>query len=256
MNLSEREIRSYLVCENDLRFRLFECVGSTNTIAKENRDEPEGLVIAAQSQSEGQGRFGRKFHSPESGLYTSILLKPKLDGTEVGFITVIAAVAVCMTIERLTTEKPGIKWVNDILLFGKKVCGILTIGALTPSGASEYAVLGIGVNLSCPKDGFAQDIADIAGAVFHETDPGMTNRFLAELLNNFFALYNEFDRVEIARQYRDRSIVIGRDINVSQGNETYSAHVVDMDERCNLILRCDDGVEKKLFCGEVSIRLK
>ncbi len=253
--LSENRIRENLTCSTDLRFKLYDSVTSTNTILKEFSSEDEGLVIVAEQQSEGRGRLGRTFYSPKNGLYTSILLKPNFSAEDIGMITLTAAVAVCLTIERLTDHVPKIKWVNDILIDGKKVCGILTQGTLGIDKGLEYAILGIGVNMYEPNLGFDREISDIATAIFSPFQPDRYNLFLSEMLNNFFNLYNNADWEDMSKQYQSRSIIVNKNIEVLEGTDSYRAYVVGMDERCNLLLRLEDGSPKKLFCGEVSIRI-
>ncbi len=253
-HLSEDRIRSYITCKKELTFMLFDSVSSTNDIVKKHSDSPEGLVVVAEHQSNGRGRLGRTFHSSQNGLYTSILLRPTLKSDELSVITLIAAVALCRTIEQHSNKKPGIKWVNDIFIDGKKVAGILTLSSLNRAGGADYAILGIGVNLFEPKGGFNDEIKTIAGAVFDKHIEDLPAMFLAGLIDNFFSLYPQrLD--EVTGEYRERSIVLGRDITVNEGDKTYNAHVLDMDEQCNLLLRLENGESKRLFFGDVSIRL-
>ncbi len=253
--LSEEVVRSYLDKGLDLRFMLFESVGSTNLLMKQYCDMQEGLIVAATQQTDGRGRLGRSFYSPAgSGLYVSILLKPEGSNADATMLTALSAVAVCNTIEQLTDAKPGIKWVNDIQIGGKKVCGILAQGAITADGEQAYVIAGIGVNLYPPKQGFPEEIKEIAGTVYKK-GCNENSLFLATLLNNFFRLYKNFNASMIAKEYKERSIVIGKDITVLQAGGTYNAHVEDIDESCNLILRDENGRPVKLQSGEVSIRL-
>ncbi len=253
--LSEKEIRAYLDCSLDIKLMLFDSVGSTNIVMKQHTDSSEGLVIAASQQTDGRGRLGRSFFSPAgSGLYVSILLKPKSDCSDTTMLTAMSAVAVCSTIEQLTREKPGIKWVNDIFINKKKVCGILAQGAITSTGEQAYVIVGIGLNLYEPPQGFPQDIKEIAAAIYKE-NTAENNRFLAVLLNKFFALYSNYDKKIIASEYRNRSIVVGRDVTVVRGNDKFNAHVIEVDDSCNLIIRSQDGHTEQLQSGELSIRL-
>ncbi len=253
-HLSEEQIRSHINCKKELNFLLYDSVSSTNDVIKKHLDSQEGLIVIAEHQSEGRGRLGRVFHSPQNGIYMSMLLKPTLKGDEISVITLAAAVALCRTIEQLTDKKPGIKWVNDIFIDGKKVSGILTLSSINRDGSANYAILGMGINLFTPKGGFDSEIKTIAGAVFDMPDDDLYAVFSAALIDNFFSIYP--DRLdEVSREYRERSIVLGRDITVNEGEMVYNAHVVDMDERCNLMLRLENGESKRLFFGDVSIKL-
>ena len=131
-----------------LRIEYLPVAGSTNTLAKERAaaGEPEGLVIAAGEQTAGRGRMGRSFYSPAgTGLYMSLLLRPKCTAAECALLTGAAAVAAAESVEALTGRRTAIKWVNDVLLEGRKICGILTETALDPgSGRPDWAVVGIG----------------------------------------------------------------------------------------------------------------
>lgn len=125
---------------------------------KANEEIPEGYVIIANGQTEGRGRRGRSFYSPvDTGIYLSILLRPKEIATnELTNLTSMAAVAACETIEEVSGQTPGIKWVNDIYIDGRKVSGILTEASISmENGSVEYVVVGIGFNVYLPEDGFS-----------------------------------------------------------------------------------------------------
>ena len=128
-------------------------------------------MLVAESQTAGRGRLGRSFHSPVgTGLYMSILLRPTFSAERALFITTAAAVAVCRAIEQETGLKPQIKWVNDIYLHEKKICGILTESSINfETKGLKWAVLGIGLNLSEPEGGFPEEIRSVAGALFAES---------------------------------------------------------------------------------------
>ena len=130
-------------------------VTSTNDIVKELAKDgnDEGYVLIADSQTQGKGRLSRSFYSPDnSGIYMSILLRPKLQAKDFPLITTCCAVAVAKAIEKVCKIDAKIKWVNDIYISGKKVCGILVESGI--SNDSSFAVVGIGVNVSVPKDNF------------------------------------------------------------------------------------------------------
>ena len=143
-------------------------VTSTNTLLKAQAEQgaPEGTVLIAESQTAGKGRLGRHFTSPPgTGIYFSLLLRPHCTAEKSLFITTTAAVAVCEAIEQVTGLNPQIKWVNDIYLNEKKVCGILTEASVDfENGGLNWAVLGIGINIAVPKEGFPEEIRSIAGA--------------------------------------------------------------------------------------------
>ena len=167
----------------------FETLPSTNAYLKEKAEELcEGTVVIAGNQTAGRGRFARKFHSPEnSGIYMSILLKPDFSGLDATYITNLAAVAVSESVEELSDRKTQIKWVNDVLIEGKKICGILTEGKIDPAtGKPNFVVLGVGINAFTPQGGFAEEIRDIAGAVFDRFDEDLKNRLTASVIDKVF----------------------------------------------------------------------
>ncbi len=216
--------------------------------------EPEGLVVIADRQSAGRGRMRRAFFSPEgSGLYMSILLRPSLKAGDSVLITAAAAVAVAEAIESLTGRDARIKWVNDIFLDGKKVCGILTEGTISADGHLESAVLGIGVNIASPPGGFPETLQDIAGAVFSSEAPKEARACLAANILERFYGYRALEARAFLGGYRDRSLVVGRPVMVTLGEEIFPALAKSIDDDCRLIVETAKGA-LPLCAGEVSIR--
>ena len=156
--LDSAEIRRFLRdAAKGFEPETFDTVDSTNSIARQRAAAGacEGLTLIASSQTTGRGRKGRNLFSPDgTGIYMSVLLRPQASPQIALRITTMAAVSVCQAIEGLCSREPGIKWVNDIYMDGRKVCGILTETALAAGGRLEYVVLGIGVNALEPEGGF------------------------------------------------------------------------------------------------------
>lgn len=257
--LSVQGIRNHLspLCSG-LRPDVFISVDSTNNICRQraNLGEDEGYVAIAGAQTSGRGRMGRSFYSPsDTGIYMSILLRPvRFPGAQVLRLTTMAAVAVCEAIESMSDSKADIKWVNDIFIDGKKVCGILSEGSYSlEDGSIDAVVVGIGINAYTPKDGFPEEIADIAGSVFESSGAGKRNHLAAEVLNRFMYYYTGKSSVDHMVSYRKRSIVLGKDIEFTKHGKTYKAHAVDLDENGGLVIRYEDGREDLLDSGEVSI---
>lgn len=234
-------------------------VSSTNTVLKELAEKGgrEGMVVIAEHQDRGKGRLGRSFFSPKGlGLYMSILLRPDFSAEESLAITTAASVAVAEAIDRLTGEYSRIKWVNDVYLHGRKVCGILTEAALDfESGKLNYAVLGIGVNIQAPPGGFPEGIREVAGAIFPTPAPaGARARLAAEILNRFFEIYRTLpDRTDYMAEYRARSLLNGMEVTLRQGNAQWDGLVLGIDEQARLIVRLPDGQKKSFGAGEVAI---
>lgn len=259
--LTVRGIRSHLdEGSKTLRPDVFVRVNSTNTICieKAKAGEPEGYVAVAGTQSAGRGRRGKAFFSPaESGIYMSILLRPVgLTENQVLHFTTMAAAAVSEAIEAISGKKTDIKWVNDIFIDGKKVCGILSEASYgIQTGSLEYVIVGIGINAYEPSGGFPASIAGIAGSVFDEPVTGLKNRLAAEVLNRFMAYYKCLPDTPYSDEYIRRSMVTGKDVTVYKGGEALAAHVLGIDEEFGLKVRYDDGSVEILRSGEVSIRI-
>lgn len=259
--LSEFGIRKYLGdCQNKFNLKVYKTISSTNTVLKELAAEgaPEGTILIASEQTSGRGRMNRKFYSPTgTGLYMSILLRPRMNAEEALFLTTAAAVAVARVIEEISGKTAGIKWVNDVFVEGKKVCGILTEASFDmESGGLEYAISGIGLNISSPEGGFPDEIKDIASAIFDkESVPkDAKNRITAGIIKYFTEYYETLSQRTFFDEYVRRSIIIGHDIKVTGRGEPRAAKALAIDENCNLKVQYEDGSQELLSSGEVSIR--
>lgn len=259
--LSVRGIRSRLSedCAG-LRPEVFLSVGSTNTLCHEKArsGEAEGYVAVAGAQTAGRGRRGRSFYSPAgTGVYMSLLLRPQgFTGDQVLGLTTMAAVAVSESIEALSGKKAEIKWVNDIFVDGKKVCGILSEAMYeVPSGALQCVIVGIGINAYAPEAGFPPEISESAGCVFDKPEVDLKNSLVAEVLNRFMKYYDDPKSDAVYDEYRTRSMVIGKDVKVLKKDSALKAHVLDIDRDCGLVVRYPDGTEEVLNSGEISIRV-
>ena len=259
--LSELGIWQYLNPEcKMLDIQVLQEVGSTNEMLREKAISgcPEGTVLVAAMQTDGKGRMGRRFYSPaDTGVYMSILLRPvSIHSSKALRLTTMAAVAVCEAIESVSGKSALIKWVNDVYVDSKKVCGILTEGSVSlETGSLDYAILGVGINIYCPEKGFPAEIENIAGYIFDEKERDVRNKISASFLNNFFKYYLNGDFDSYIAEYRRRSFVIGKKIEVINGEESRNAVAVDVDSSCQLIVRYEDGTSEHLSAGEISIRL-
>lgn len=244
-----------------LKLECRDTVTTTMDVGKQaaERGEAEGYVIVAEHQTAGKGRMGRSFYSPPgSGVYFSILLRPRLTAEQSLLITTGAAVACARAIEALSGQAAEIKWVNDIYLGGKKVCGILTEAALDlESGGLHYAVLGIGINLTPPEDGFPEELKGKAGALFSDGKPSdLRCRMAAEVLDRFFDLYPTLQDKAFINEYRARSMLTGQAVDVLRGDTSRPAVVLGIDDDFALIVAYDNGEVAHLASGDVSVRKK
>jgi len=237
----------------------FPSLPSTNDRLKELAEAgaPEGKVLLSRSQTAGRGRMGRSFFSPAgSGIYMSLLLRPRMSAGQALLLTPMSALAVCEAIEEVCRVRAEIKWVNDILVGGKKVCGILTEAAFRPGeGQSAYVVLGIGVNVFKPEGGFPPALQGEAAYLQEERRPGVMDRLTAEILNRLLTYYGTFERGGFLEPYRERSCVLGREISVAEGGRTFRARAVEIDDRCALVIQTADGARRALTSGEIKIKL-
>lgn len=258
--LSEPGIRRLLDPRwETLKICVIPSVDSTNALLREraNAGAPEGSVILAGTQTRGRGRLGRQFYSPaDSGLYLSLLLRPAgWSPAQAVRVTTMAAVAACQAIEAVSGREAAIKWVNDIFMDGRKVSGILTEGSFNLEiGSLDYIVLGIGINLYPPDAGFPADISATAGAVFPQPCSDGKNRVAAEFLNRFLEIYRSGDLAGYTAEYRRRSFILGKAVDVLSPEGKRPAVALDVDGDCRLLVRYEDGTVEQLSSAEVSVR--
>lgn len=216
-----------------------------------------GTIIVADHQTAGQGRYGRSFFSPPGhGIYISFILRPANNSHAPTMFTTYAAVCVCEAIEALTGKHPQIKWVNDIFIGDKKICGILT-EAVTDfeSGHIQWVVVGIGINFSTPAGGFPKEIRHVAGAVFDRDMPTTTrNRLAAEVANRMMDFENRCGTEAVLGEYRKRLMMLGKKVLITGIKTPYEAIALDIDQVGRLLVKTQDGQVLPLSSGEVSIK--
>lgn len=245
--------------KNSITLDIRKTVTSTNTVLKEIalNGGKQGYVLVAGEQTAGKGRLGRAFYSPDNtGIYMSILLRPKMTIDDSLLITTSAAVAVSKAIEKLCDKEAKIKWVNDVFVDGRKVCGILTESALDfESGSLEYAIVGIGVNISKPENDFPDDIRNTAGGFLDNVKGNVRCRLVAEILNEFSNQMENLSSRYYLDEYKRRSFLIGKNITVIKPNGNKEAKAIDIDNKARLVVQYADKSIEHLSSGEVSVRL-
>ena len=238
---------------------VYNTIDSTNTQAKLYAEQSpcKRAVFIAAEQTAGRGRLGRTFISEKNkGLYLSLLLGEKLPAEFAASLTTYMAVIAARSIEKLLNVNIEIKWVNDLYLGKKKLAGILTEGRGSADGKHlDYAVVGIGINLL--KQAFTEDVSKIATTLESESgkriDP---NGLAAAIIKDFFDSLHLVGSNEIANEYKRRSFLIGKDVTVIKPTAKYDATVMDITEKCELVLRLADGSVETLSTDEVSVRAK
>lgn len=213
---------------------------------------PEGTVLFALRQRAGKGRLGRSFFSPAgSGLYFSVLLRPQAmaDGMK---ITAAAAVAVAQAVQEVLGIGLAIKWVNDLYLKDKKVCGILAESALNGKGGFDYCVLGIGLNVFEPQH-WEDALDQIAGALLPEYKEEVMERLAAAVLDRLFQWYQNLSDPRLMEEYRSRSFLQGKRVTAARGNERFSGVVQGISDGGELLLQTSEGSVLELCSGEVRL---
>ena len=256
MILDKKILEQYL--NQKLNIDIFDELDSTNNYLKMlgSQGEKESQLVIAQSQTGGRGRMGRSFYSPNgTGIYFSLLLHPEYAIEKSLFLTVMAAVSVTETVMKYNKNDVKIKWVNDIYIDGKKVCGILTEGAINSDNKLDYAVVGIGINVISPDNGFADEIKDIATAIFPgKTEENIKEKIIAEVVNRFFEMYNGFD-TDYVNRYKKYSYLTDKEINIILGEITRPATVLGITDDCHLLVKNEKGEIEEISSGDVSVRL-
>lgn len=244
--------------KKDVPVTVLEVTTSTNRAAKQAgiaENAPHGTVIAARCQTEGSGRRGRRFYSPaESGLYFTVVLRPSKDVQDSLLLTTAAAVAAVRGVEEVCRVALSIKWMNDLYLNEKKVGGILT-EAVTDfeSGAIEFVVVGIGLNLYEPENGFPKELQKKAGAILAKDTPVDRSALMAAIVNN---LLEEAQKEEISPLYRERNIVPGKKVTVTTSHREYDGEALEILPDGRLVVRDEKGREESLAFGDISLRMQ
>ncbi len=254
--ISEETIKAYLNADMGKELSVYSVIDSTNNAAKllAKNGAPHGAVVVAGRQTAGKGRLGRSFYSPDAeGIYMSVILRPQLRAEYSILMTSAVSVAAARAIELVSGVSVKIKWVNDLYWNGKKLCGILTESSLAPGGTLDYAVIGIGINVS--TNSFPPELSDkatsLAAAGCGELD---ANRLIAEILNQFAVVYRQLETREFLEEYKARSCVLGKTVQVLRGEDVYEATAIDIDRDAHLLVATKSGEQRVLSSGEVSLK--
>lgn len=255
--LAEPVIRKHLKTKSFHSFSIFETLDSTNSRAKELAlaGAPAGTVVLADNQSSGRGRLNRPFFSPpQRSVYMTLIVRPGIAAAKAPLITTYTAVAVSRAIESLCAAEVKIKWVNDLFVNGKKICGILSeAGFDFESGGLDYVVIGIGVNVL--GFSFPAELQNIATSLEKECGVKISrNALIAAITDEMEGMEENLKTGAYLEEYRKRSLILGRKINVICGEEEFEAVAEAIDDNGALIVSTENG-RKTIHAGEVTIRL-
>ncbi len=240
------------------KIHVYKSIGSTNQEAKKMAvaGAGQGTLVIADEQTEGRGRLGRSFFSPQgTGIYMSLILRPRDSDFEAVSATTAAASAVCRALSETLNIEAGIKWVNDIFVGDLKVCGILAEAVSDfQTHSIESLIIGIGINVMTAPDSFPDEVRGIAGSLLNAKTTVSRNQLAAAVLDELLDLVFSTDAETMIEEYRSRSFLPGKPITVYRGNETYAAKALDIDNKGGLIVEKCDGSIETLRSGEVSVR--
>lgn len=239
----------------EIKIFIFDSIDSTNNEAK--RMVADGFrqfgLIISNEQTNGRGRLGRNFYSPKNtGIYMSFVFHPNAEISSAVSVTTAASVAVVRAVEKLTNIKPQIKWVNDVYINSKKICGILT-EAITDfeSGLTQSVIVGIGINLTTGD--FPAEISDKATSINFS---GLSrNDLIAAVSDEMANICSDINNHSYIDDYRSHSLIIGKRIDYYKNNIKFSGLAIDIDDNGGLAVRTDNGPIEILHSGEITVRL-
>ncbi len=235
------------------RIHSYESTDSTNDIALRLAESgsPEGTAVFSEGQSKGRGRLGREWSSPKGkGIYLSFILRPKISPTHASKITLMSAIAVAMAIRKVTDLTALIKWPNDIMVNGHKVCGILTEMSAEVNTV-KYVVIGIGINVNTDKEHLPKGAASLKSELGDAVSRVELTRELLRETERQYNLFREKGFEHIVTEWRNLSYMLGERVKVICQNKKIEGYAVDLDLNGALVIRLDSGFTEKVTAGDV-----
>src|SRR5687767_799855 len=238
------------------------------SFAETNISNENGTVILADEQYDGKGRGNKKWISPKGGLWMSLIIKPKIELNKINILSIIAAISVCEIINEISNLETRIKWPNDIIIDNKKIAGIIIDSSINKNNI-EYIVIGIGINivvdilkinlflssidrLSQKATSLQNELKEISFDRFI-----LLKRLLERIEYYLFLVQNKTDNTKIIEHYKKLSNILGKSIYVYRKDvKEFSAIAKDIDSDGGLILKRENKIIEKIYCGEISIREK
>jgi BirA family biotin operon repressor/biotin-[acetyl-CoA-carboxylase] ligase len=234
-------------------------VKSTNDWAKELAafGAEEGTVAIADTQTAGRGRLERKWFSPKGGLWFSIILRPKLAPVEATRLVFIAGLAVAETLHEEFGLDVDTKWPNDVLLNGKKVCGIL-LEMNSTGNRVNYVVMGIGLNVNFKQEDFSLELEKVATTLKHElggtVQIDVLFMMLLEKLERNYQLFLEEGFEPIIEGWKENASFLGKKVDVTDQHELIHGLALDVDQDGALIVSLENGKKRRVLNGDVILR--
>ncbi len=232
--------------------------GSTNTLAKRlgEQDAENGTVVVAERQTAGRGRRGNTWVSPDGNCYFSVLLRPELRTEQAASVTLVAALALAQAVREASGLDAGIKWPNDIVVDGRKLCGILTESSMEPEYIN-YIVVGIGINVN--QEEFPEELQDKATSIFLASGVRQNRaKLLGGFLGRFEALYEVFletgDLRGLREEYNSLLVNCGKEVRIIGKEQEERMLAVGIDDSGRLIVEHGNGQRETVLAGEVSVR--
>ncbi len=234
-------------------------VDSTNTAAKKEAENgaAHGTLVVSERQTGGKGRRGRVWDSPRgTGIFMTLILRPEMAPVHASMLTLVAALAVAGGIKECTGASSLIKWPNDIVMGGKKVCGILTEMSADPD-CINYVAVGIGINVN--REEFPEEIREVAASIFTETGKKTKRSLLISAVMAAFERYYEIfmktaDMSGLLEEYNGKLANCGRTVRVLDPAGEYSGTAIGIDREGELLVEMEDRTVRRVLSGEVSVR--
>lgn len=238
--------------------RYFERTGSTNREARElaGQGAPEGTLVVAEEQAGGRGRLGRGWFSPYArGIWCSLILRPDVHPAQAPPVTMLSAVALARAVKDSTGVAPGIKWPNDLLVDGKKICGILTEMSADMDRVN-YLVVGMGLNVN--TEDFPEELKEIATSLKIKAGAHLSRRLILQRLllefEKFYRLWLNEGFNPVLKEWKENCVTLNRPVRVTSARESWEGWAEDVDDTGALLLRLPDGSIKQVLAGDVSLR--
>jgi BirA family biotin operon repressor/biotin-[acetyl-CoA-carboxylase] ligase len=236
-------------------------VDSTSDCAKElaGYGASEGTVVIAETQKRGRGRQGREWVSPAGGLWFSVVLKPTLSAGEAVRLVFVASVAVAETLRRLYDLKVETMWPNDVMVKGRKICGVLTEMSTTGEKVN-FVIVGIGVNANFGVEVLPESLRELTTSLRKEfgRDVRLEELFraLLECLEREYDLFVSGGFSGLLDEWKRCAVFLHREVEVASGDARFNGLALDVDHEGALVLKLNDGETRRFFVGDVSIKAR